>query len=139
MAGDSFEDNVKRLTAKARSAGIHLLIATQRPSTDVIKGTIKANIQCRIAFAVKNFIDSQTILDHGGAENLLGKGDMLFVQGKHDVRVQGAFVSQKELDAISDYFHNQNYELNYMFTHEDIKKQADNKKIKIVISNESSI
>lgn len=125
MAGDSFEDNVKRLTAKARSAGIHLLIATQRPSTDVIKGTIKANIQCRIAFAVKNFIDSQTILDHGGAENLLGKGDMLFVQGKHDVRVQGAFVSQKELDAISDYFHNQNYEPNYMFTHEDIKKQAE--------------
>lgn len=125
MAGDSFEDNVKRLTAKARSAGIHLLIATQRPSTDIIKGTIKANIQCRIAFAVKNFVDSQTIIDHGGAENLIGKGDMLLVEGKKETRIQGAFVGQDELDAISNYFFEQDYEPSYMFTHDDIRKQAE--------------
>ena len=125
MAGDSFEDNVKRLTAKARSAGIHLLIATQRPSTDIIKGTIKANIQCRIAFSVKNFVDSQTIIDHGGAENLIGKGDMLLCEGKKETRIQGGFVGQDELEKLSEYFYQQDYEPNYMFTHEDIRKQVE--------------
>ena len=89
----------------ARAAGIHLIVATQRPSTDVITGVVKANIPSRISFAVSSSIDSRTILDATGAEKLLGKGDMLFLpMGENaPVRVQGAFVSDEDLQKIVDY------------------------------------
>lgn len=124
-ASDSLEVTVQRLTQKARSIGIHLIIATQRPSTDVISGTIKNNISCRIALKVKSYVDSQTILDHSGAEKLLGKGDMLLNKGNNDIRIQGAYVSSKELDRLSQYFIDSNFKTEYMFTHDDIRKQVE--------------
>lgn len=99
------EDRIKRLTELARASGIHLIVATQRPSVDVITGTIKANLPSRIAFAVTSGADSKTILDGGGAENLLGKGDMLY--SPRDLaepkRVQCAFISQDEIHAVVEY------------------------------------
>lgn len=124
-ASDSLEVTVQRLTQKARSVGIHLIIATQRPSTDVISGTIKNNITCRIALAVKSYVDSQTILDHAGAEKLLGKGDMLLNRGNNDIRIQGAYIGSKELDSLSQYFIDSNFKTEYMFTHDDIRKEAE--------------
>lgn len=99
-----FESLVKTLTAKSRASGIHLVLATQRPSVDVITGTIKANLPTRIAFAVTQQVDSKTILDMAGAERLLGKGDMLikFSDKPHPVRIQGAFVDMREVAAIVD-------------------------------------
>lgn len=102
-----------------------MIIATQRPSTDVISGTIKNNIPCRIAFYVKSFVDSQTVLDHGGAEKLLGSGDMLLNRGNNDIRVQGAYIDDKELDRISQYFMDKDFQKEYMFTHDDIRKQVE--------------
>lgn len=99
------EDYIGRLAQMARAAGMHLVIATQRPSVDVITGVIKANIPSRISFAVSSQIDSRTILDSGGAEKLLGKGDMLFYpvgEGK-PVRIQGAFISEKEVENVVSY------------------------------------
>ncbi len=96
------EDKIRRLAQKSRAAGIHLVVATQRPSVDVVTGTIKTNLPSRIAFAVPNFQDSKIILDQLGAENLLGRGDMLFSgkEMKEPVRVQGAFVTKAEVKAI---------------------------------------
>ncbi|QKY69725.1 DNA translocase FtsK [Lentibacillus sp. CBA3610] len=99
------EDAISRIAQKARACGIHLLLATQRPSVDVITGLIKANIPTRIAFSVSSQVDSKTIIDKGGAEKLLGKGDMLFTEngaGK-SIRLQGAFVSDDEIDRITEY------------------------------------
>ncbi len=105
VASSDVEDAIIRLAQMARAAGIHLIIATQRPSVDVITGIIKANIPSRIAFAVSSSIDSRTILDMGGAEKLLGRGDMLFfpVGASKPVRVQGAFLSDQEVENIVDY------------------------------------
>lgn len=123
-AGDSFEASVQRLTQKARSAGIHMIIATQRPSVDVIKGTIKGNIQARIAFRVTMQTDSFTILDRSGAEKLLGKGDMLFTKGGPSYRVQGAFISTDEIEEVVSYI-NSNGDIDYMFTLEDLQSESE--------------
>ncbi len=118
------EDSICRLAQMARAAGMHLVIATQRPSVDVITGIIKANIPSRIAFSVSSQVDSRTILDMSGAEKLLGKGDMLFYPAgaPKPTRVQGAFVSDKEVEKIVDFVKN-NGEATY---NDDIIKQIEN-------------
>ena len=105
VASKEVETYISRLAALARAAGIHLLIATQRPSVDVITGVIKANIGSRIAFAVTSGVDSKTILDHVGAEKLLGKGDMLYapMSAPQPIRGQGAFLSDSEVESVVEY------------------------------------
>ena len=118
------EDSICRLAQKARAAGMHLVIATQRPSVDVITGIIKANIPSRISFAVSSQVDSRTILDMAGAEKLLGKGDMLFYPAgaPKPTRVQGAFITDQEVEKVVDFI-KANGEVTY---NEDIMEQIEN-------------
>lgn len=109
LAAATVETSISRLTALARAAGIHLIVATQRPSVDVITGIIKANIPSRIAFAVSSMVDSRTILDTGGAEKLLGRGDMLFapIDAMKPIRLQGAYVGLPEIEALVAFWSEQ--------------------------------
>lgn len=109
------EDAILRLAYKARTCGIHLVLSTDRPSFDVITGVVKANIPSRIAFAVSSLTDSRTILDMGGAEKLLGKGDMLFypIGANKPSRVQGAFISDEELCRVTDFIKQQGFPVEY--------------------------
>jgi S-DNA-T family DNA segregation ATPase FtsK/SpoIIIE len=105
QAGQEIETSIERLAHLARATGIHLGIATQRPSVDVITGTIKASIPSRIAFACIQAVDSRTILDRNGAERLIGRGDMLFlpIDAAKPVRIQGCYLSEAETEALVDY------------------------------------
>jgi len=117
---------VMRLAQKARSAGIHLLVATQRPSVDVIRGNIKSNIPTRIALKVASNTDSMTIIDYGGAESLLGNGDMLFsYAGLPLKRLQGAFVSDEEIDKVTGFLNR--YDKDYLFSTESLVEQVEKK------------
>ena len=132
VASKDVEASIMRITQMARAAGIHLIIATQRPSTDVITGVVKANIPSRISFAVSSSIDSRTILDMTGAEKLLGKGDMLFLpMGEADPeRIQGAFISDDEIKRIIDYTVDQQkaeYDQSFMNLSGDSEKSASQK------------
>src|SRR5690554_959985 len=110
VAAQEIEDYIARLAQMARAAGMYLIVATQRPSVDVITGTIKANIPSRISFAVSSQVDSRTILDMSGAEKLLGQGDMLFYPSSYSkpVSLQGAFISNKEVEKVVEFLQNQN-------------------------------
>lgn len=106
-AGKDIELPIARIAQLARAVGIHMIIATQRPTTQIITGTIKANFPARVAFRVSSMIDSRTIIDRPGANQLIGKGDMLFLQGNDPVRVQCAFVDTPEVENITHYIASQ--------------------------------
>ena len=126
MAPSDVEESIARIAQKARACGIHLIVATQRPSVDVITGLIKSNIPTRIAFAVSSQIDSRTILDSQGAERLLGRGDMLYLGNgmSAPIRIQGTFVTDDEIEEIIDHVRSQGVP-NYMFEHEELLKKAE--------------
>lgn len=125
QCGQEANDYIVRLAQKARAAGIHIILATQRPTVDVVSGTIKANITCRIAFRVASDVDSRTILDEIGAEKLLGRGDMFIKNNGTPERAQGAYVTDDEIIAVCEYITNK-YKPNFLFTHEDILKAIKN-------------
>ncbi|RST76421.1 DNA translocase FtsK [Siminovitchia acidinfaciens] len=126
VAPAEVEESICRIAQKARACGIHLLIATQRPSVDVITGLIKANVPTRIAFAVSSQVDSRTVIDVSGAEKLLGRGDMLFLNNGSvkPVRLQGTFVSDEEIDRVIEHVRSQG-EPNYLFQQEELLKKAE--------------
>lgn len=127
VASKEVQDSIMRITQMARAAGIHLIVATQRPSTDIITGVIKNNIPSRIAFAVSSSIDSRTILDSAGAEKLLGRGDMLFAPMGQNVptRIQGCYISDDEIHNLIEYCKGQaTVKYNEVFTSEDLHTQA---------------
>ena len=121
-SGAEVQDYIVRLAQKARAAGMHVILATQRPTTNVINGTIKANIPCRIAFRVASTVDSMTILDQAGAEDLLGRGDMLIVNQGAPVRAQGAYLSDDEIGGLCDYL-TAKYVPDYIFSQEELSKR----------------
>ena len=140
-ASNEVEDSICRLAQKARAAGMHLIVATQRPSVDVITGLIKANIPSRIAFAVKSQIDSRTIIDTQGAEKLLGNGDMLYcpVGLSKPVRVQGSYVSDDEIERVIDFVTSQG-EVKYdsdVMQEIELKAAQDGKKKSAVVETEN--
>ena len=130
VAKADVEDAILRLAQKARACGIHMVLATQRPSVDVITGIVKANIPSRIAFAVSSLTDSRTILDMGGAEKLLGKGDMLFypIGSNKPLRVQGAFVSDEELNRVTDFIKKQAIPVEYSDEVTNVALPSDSQK-----------
>lgn len=153
VAPEVVENSICRLAQMARAAGIHLVIATQRPSVDVITGLIKANIPSRIAFAVSSQVDSRTILDMGGAEKLLGKGDMLYypVGGNKPLRVQGAFITEKEIDHVVQFIC-RDQDVQYLIDLDELNDESDEldlddrerdslyeKAVFIVVENQASI
>lgn len=149
IASRTVESAIMRLTQKARACGIHLIIATQRPSTDVIKGTIKSNIPTRLAFMVSSYVDSMTIIDSVGADKLLGRGDMLYAEsGQPQRRVQGAYVSDLEIHNVIEFIKRQRSK-EYFFTLEKLVKKSNssvssdellNEVAKyVVVKNEASI
>lgn len=123
VASNEIQDYIVRITQKARAAGIHLIVATQRPSVDIVTGTIKNNIPTRIAFMVSSQVDSRTIIDTSGAETLLGKGDLLYLGNgsPQPVRLQGAYVTNEELENVVNFVRQQG-QPNYMFTPDSLKK-----------------
>ena len=124
LSGADVEDSIARLTAKARAAGIHLIVSTQRPSVNVINGTIKTNIPSRIAFKVNKALDSNIILDHVGAEKLLGNGDMLYDEDNgRQRRLQGAFISTREIKEVVNYIEN-NYVSEFLFDNDELTKRV---------------
>jgi S-DNA-T family DNA segregation ATPase FtsK/SpoIIIE len=125
MSPADVEEAICRIAQKARACGIHLIIATQRPSVDVITGLIKANVPTRIAFSVSSQVDSRTIIDISGAEKLLGRGDMLFLENgsSKPVRLQGTFVSDNEIDQVVDHVKEQR-EPEYLFEQEELLKKS---------------
>lgn len=124
QTGAEANDCIIRLAQKARACGMHIILATQRPTVDVVNGTIKANITCRIAFRVASDVDSRTILDEIGAESLLGRGDMLIKNNGNPLRAQGAYISDEEIGEVCEYICNK-YSPNFMFTHADLKKNIN--------------
>jgi S-DNA-T family DNA segregation ATPase FtsK/SpoIIIE len=121
--GPEVEEQILRLTQKSRAVGIHLILATQRPSADIIKGSIKANIPTRFAFRVPSSTDSMVVLDTTGAEKLLGQGDMLLSENGKIRRLQGAFLSPSEIEAVTDFVKDQAYP-QYLFSHESLIKTS---------------
>jgi len=123
--GPEVEENILKLTQKSRAVGIHLILATQRPSADILKGSIKANIPTRFAFKVPSSTDSMVVLDTTGAEKLLGRGDMLLSENGLIRRLQGAFLSTDEIEAITQFIKEQAYP-QYLFSHESLVKNGKN-------------
>ncbi|MBC1373289.1 DNA translocase FtsK [Listeria booriae] len=131
VAPNDVEEAISRIAQKARACGIHMIVATQRPSVDVITGLIKANIPTRVSFSVSSQIDSRTIIDTAGAEKLLGKGDMLFLPSgaSKPVRLQGTYVGDQEIDAVIAHVRNQ-AEPNYLFKQEELLEREISKEDK---------
>jgi len=130
IARKEVEVSIARIAQKARAAGIHLVIATQRPSTDVVTGLIKANLPSRASFQLASFVDSKTILDRAGAERLLGNGDMLFIPPgiSQLLRLHGAFVSDEEIEKITGYLRSQgepSYRTEILVSDEDEDEDQD--------------
>lgn len=122
QCGDDVNDYIIRLAQKARACGMHIILATQKPTVDVVNGTIKSNIPCRFAFRVSSKQDSLVILDEIGAEALLGRGDMLFKNGGASERAQGSYVDDDEIIKCCDYIVN-NYGSDYIFSHDDLRQK----------------